>query len=191
MMPSEILNNERYVYVKNFLDDFTTKTISLYFENKINRGEWVIDKNDPITGYSYYADPLIEVLLNSSLETVQEYVGEELYPTYSYSRIYLSGEELKPHIDRPSCEISITVNVAQLGESSPVYMKSPGKEFNKYFLEPGDALIYYGCEVEHWREKLTESQLNVQFMMHYVKKNGRFNEFKFDKRLKTGLDHNL
>lgn len=190
MTQSEIFNNQRYIFVKEFLDEVTTKTVSYYFENKINRGEWVKNINDPISSYSYYADPLIEVLLQGSLKSVEECIGEELYPTYSYSRIYTAGEELKPHFDRPSCEISVTVNIAKLGDNSPVYMKAPGKEINKYFLEPGDAIIYYGCEVEHWREKLQENQLNVQFMLHYVKKNGRFSNFKFDKRIKLGLNNN-
>lgn len=177
-----------YVVIKEFLDPVTVSTISRYFENKILRGEWVSKKNyDPVTGYSYYADPLIEVILRNYREEVEKIVGEELLPTYSYSRIYTSGEELKVHRDRPECEISVTVNVASVGNNSPIFMKYPGREENKYLLNPGDAVIYLGCEVEHWREKLVDDQLNVQFMLHYVKKNGINSNLQYDRRKKLGM----
>lgn len=180
-------NENGYVVVRNFIDETTIRTISRYFENKINRREWVFAENSPVTKFAYYSDPLIEVLLGDSINAIEEYVGEELHPTYSYSRVYRPSEELKPHIDRPSCEVSVTVNVASLGPPSFIYMKAPGKETNKYILNPGDAVIYQGCVVEHWRETLKDSQLNVQFMLHYVKKNGKFKDYKFDGREKLGL----
>jgi alkylated DNA repair dioxygenase AlkB len=189
-MQTNEFNTLGYVVERNFLDEITVKTISRYFENKINRGEWKLDPNDPVSGYSYYADPMIEILLKDSTEVVEKIVGEELYPTYSFSRVYRPGETLTPHIDRPSCEVSLTINVANVGANSPIYMKYPGKEANKYLLNPGDAVIYQGCIVQHWRDTLKEDQLTVQFMLHYVKKNGRFSNFKFDERQQLGLPGN-
>lgn len=176
-----------YVVIEGFMDKITTETISRYFENKIARKEWVVDDKDPVSGFSYYADPLIELLLKDSKPLVEEAVGVELIPTYSFSRVYRPGETLEPHVDRPSCEVSVTVNVANVGDPSPIFMEYPGKESNKYFLKPGDAVVYQGCVVKHWRETLVESQLTVQFMLHYVKKNGNFSSFKFDKREKLGM----
>ena len=55
-------------------------------------------------------------------------------------------------------------------------------------LNPGDAVVYKGCEVTHWRRKLPKGHINVQFMLHYVDKNGPYAEYKFDKREALGLD---
>jgi alkylated DNA repair dioxygenase AlkB len=187
MKTEDDFKNNGYVIVRDFVDATTIKTVSRYFENKINRKEWVA-KKDPVTKYSYYADPLIELILADSLSEIEKIVGEELYPTYSFSRVYLPGEELKAHIDRPSCEVSVTVNVASVGEPSYIFMKYPGKETNKYILNPGDAVIYQGCVVQHWREVLQDPQLNVQFMLHYVKKNGMYSGYKFDRRAALGLE---
>lgn len=184
-------NNAGYVVVRNFVDETTIQTISRYMENKIVRGEWGPDYSEPVTRYSYYADPLIEVMLRNSTSEVEKMVGEELFPTYSYSRIYLEGEELEKHVDRPSCEVSVTINVAFTGENSPIYMKYPGRDANKYYLNPGDAVIYQGCVVEHWRDKLEKNQMNVQFMLHYVKKNGPNSGFALDRREKLGQNSNV
>jgi hypothetical protein len=180
-----------YIKVAGLVDDQTIKTISQYFENKINRGEWVanakISEGDA-SKFGYYADPLIEVMLKQCLPALEEQTGLELEPTYSFSRVYQEGEELTPHTDRPPCEISTTINVACTGDTWPIWMQYENNDPIKCLLSPGDAVIYKGCEVTHWRKKLPKGQINVQFMLHYVNKHGPHAEYKFDKREALGLD---
>jgi len=75
---------------------------------------------------------------------VSEVCGKELYPTYSYARIYQPGEELEPHTDRPSCEISVTVNIASKGRLSPIWMHYKDNQPHSYTLNPGDAVVLQG-----------------------------------------------
>ena len=178
----EIFNRRGCVQVNQLIDHETISIISQYFENKIKRGEWKALNEDLVTQFAYYADPLIEVLLLRCREAIEEVCGKELVPTYSYSRIYQPGEDLEPHIDRPACEVSVTVNVANTGEISPIYMQYADNPESKHLLNPGDAVIYKGCEARHWRFPMKESQLNVQFMLHYVDKNGPNAEYAKDTR---------
>jgi hypothetical protein len=184
MNNSQTFEEKGGVKIENFIDPQTIAVVSRYFENKIRRGDWKEANEGPqaASKYFYYADPLIEVLLESSLEAVQEVVGKELIPTYSYSRIYQPGEKLAPHLDRPACEISVTINVATKGSFSPIYMQYADNDPQEYTLNPGDAVIYKGCEATHWRKTLKNDQLNVQFMLHYVSKNGPYAEYAKDKR---------
>lgn len=175
------------VLVQEFLDPVTVKTISMYLENRIRRDEWRANIQDPITKFSYYADPLIETVLQASLSAVEEVCGKELYPTYSYARIYQPGEELEPHVDRPSCEISVTVNVASKGRPSPIWMHYGNNEPHSYTLNSGDAVVYKGCEAKHWRETLKSDQMNVQFMLHYVDKFGPHASRRHDARPNLGF----
>lgn len=186
---------ERYgcVLVESFLDPLTVQTISMYMENKIRRNEWQQKKSegDPVTKLAYYSDPLIETVLQASLPLVAEICGKEIDPTYSYMRLYQPGEELEPHVDRPSCEISVTVNVAAKGKLSPIWMHYKDNEPNAYTLNPGDAVVYKGCEAKHWRKPLEADQLNVQFMLHYVDKNGPHAGRKFDTRPNLGFPSDM
>ena len=180
-----------YVKVEGLIDPQTIKTISQYFENKINRKEWVGKPeltDGEVSKLGYYADPLIEVMLRECQNSIEQHIGLLLEPTYSFSRVYQEGEELLPHTDRPSCEISVTINVACTGDVWPIWMQYKDKDPVKCMLTPGDAVIYKGCEVTHWRRKLPKGQINVQFMLHYVAKNGPYVEYKFDKREALGLD---
>jgi hypothetical protein len=52
-------------------------------------------------------------------------------------------------------------------------------------MEPGDAAIYLGCEVEHWREEF-KGDWHAQTFLHYVDKNGLNKEWFKDKRLIYG-----
>lgn len=192
MTDAERFERHGCVLVKNFVDEQTIAVVSQYFENKIRRGEWVesVKNIDPTSRLAYYADPLIEVLLQASKEAIEDATGRELIPTYSYSRVYQPGEKLKPHVDRPACEISVTVNVATKGEFSPIYTQYGQNEPEKHILNPGDAVVYMGCDVMHWRQPLKDGQLNVQFMLHYVDKNGPNAKYAKDKRPNYGFDEN-
>jgi hypothetical protein len=181
-------NSKGYVFIKSFIDPDSIKTISQYLENKLICNEWGNSQGngDESSPYIMYSDSLIEVVLKNSIEHIEEIVGYPVYPTYSYARIYLKGDELKAHVDRPACEISVTVHVATVGEAWPIWMHPPGGEPVSYTLEPGDAVIYKGCEVRHWREKAINTDINVQFMLHYVKQDGIHADQKWDKRPKLG-----
>lgn len=178
------------VLIQNFLDPVTIQTISIYLENKIRSGVWQSNDKDPTTKFACYGDPLIETVLQVSLPLVSEVCGKELYPTYSYARIYQPGEELELHTDRPSCEISVTVNVASKGRPSPIWMHYKDNQPCSYTLNPGDAVIYKGCEAKHWRDTFKSDQLNVQFMLHYVNKNGPHADRIFDTRPNLGFPSN-
>jgi phage terminase large subunit GpA-like protein len=180
-----------YVLVKGFFNSQEIDTISRYLENALKRyPENNKGGNDGFTNnkISWYADPLMEVVLRNSLPEVEAATNLELDPTYSFTRVYEKGDELRPHVDRPACEISVTLHIATVGKSWPIYMKAPGKEPTAHYLEPGDACIYKGCEVTHWRDKAVDTDFNVQVMLHYVNKNGPNAGHKFDKRVSLGLN---
>lgn len=178
-------NDDGYVVVKNFLDPQSVATISQYLENSMNRYP-----ENYQTGYSdvsdnkisWYADPLIQVVLKNSLHDVEEITNLQLFPSHSFTRIYQKGDELRPHVDRGECEISVTCHIATKGNPWPIYMKAHGKEPVIHYLAPGDACVYKGCEVVHWRNKAVDTDINVQIMLHYVNKNGPYADRKFDNR---------
>jgi hypothetical protein len=137
--------------------------------------------------HSKYADPAMESFLLLLQSKMEEYTGLELYPTYSFYRVYRSGDELDEHVDRPSCEISTTVCFNYSYDSSyqwPIFM-----EDNEINLEPGDMVIYRGCDLPHYRKKFDPPDVDdwqVQGFFHYVDVNGPNYKFKYDERNSIG-----
>jgi hypothetical protein len=137
--------------------------------------------------HSKYADPAMEVMLLHLHKTMQENTGLELFPTYSYYRVYRSGDDLKIHKDRDSCEISCTLcfnyNYENLEYQWPIVMNG-----NEITLFPGDMIIYRGCDLEHYRDTFigTENDWHVQGFFHYVDVNGPKANCKYDFRNSIG-----
>jgi hypothetical protein len=53
-------------------------------------------------------------------------------------------------------------------------------------LQPGDAVLYRGMELEHWREPY-EGVRAAQVFLHYVDRDGPCAEEKFDRRDALGV----
>ena len=151
--------------------------------------------------YAKYADRVMETLLVDTIKVMQKKTGLRLVPTYSYCRLYRTGNILKRHKDRPSCEISTTLNLG--GDPWPILIDPTGSDnvIDEYKnihkpgapkgvevnLKPGDMLIYSGCELEHWREPF-QGKLCGQVFLHYNHADGRFAKTNlYDKRPMLGI----
>ena len=135
-----------------------------------------------------FAPVVTETLLDVLTPILSSAISCELYPTYSYLRIYFKGAMLARHIDRPSCEVSATICISSEGPRSWPLCLETVDGITEVELEPGDAVIYKGMEVPHWREEF-KGDRQVQVFLHYVKRDGAYEEFKFDKR--PHLSHHI
>lgn len=138
--------------------------------------------------HSKYADPIMESLLVLLQNKIEEITGLKLFPTYSYFRVYRTGDILDAHIDRPSCEISTTVcfnyDYNDKDYQWPIFFAG-----NSLTLQPGDMAVYRGCDIEHWRECFRPSgdHWQVQGFLHYVDAAGPFKDMKYDERPSLGM----
>ena len=157
------------------------------------------DEQVPNT-YSHYSDIAMETLLIRTLPTMEKYTKLKLNPTYSYARIYKTGDILKRHKDRFSCEISTTLNLG--GDPWPIHLEPKknvgipnGKKItvssnNKGIsinLKPGDMLVYKGMELEHWREEFQGDNCAQVFLHYNNQKSKDADKNIYDKRKHLGL----
>ncbi len=101
---------------------------------------------------SIYSDPIIESLLLYAQPKIEKIYGKELAPTYSFWRTYYKDQNCPPHLDRPSCEVSVTLCI-DASDKKDMWGIYVGEE--EYKLNIGEGVIYKGCEQEHWRNDLT------------------------------------
>ena len=130
---------------------------------------------------SFYADPLMETLLELVQSVAESFSGLELFPTCSYARVYPRGAILNPHTDRVACEISLSLTLGyDASEIWPLHVSTP-RGIQTAQLARGDAILYRGCECPHWRGEFM-GEHHAQAFFHYVDRNGPYAEWKFDKR---------
>lgn len=98
-----------------------------------------------------------------------------LLKTYTCDRFYYEGSDMYAHTDRDACEISVTL---QIGNSEnkkwPIWLKLSEYEEVKITLNDGDAIVYKGRDILHWRDELTDCSYHHQLFLHYVDSQGDF-----------------
>jgi hypothetical protein len=130
---------------------------------------------------------------------LEKIIGRTLYNTYYYDRYYFPGQALTKHADRDACEISVSIHVStNLPDNLknwPFKIKTPDTytddkktavlipgEGRAAILNPGDGLLYKGCERPHWRdamptpEKVEDAPKEYyyhQIFFHYVLQDGQ------------------
>ena len=179
----QIRKDFKYKIIKNFLTREESNLLKDYTILKTRHYEDAHPRTDRpgVIDISFYGDPIMESLMLQKRFIMEKETGLELLPTYTFWRFYTLLSDLPKHKDRPSCEISTTVNISSDGTPWPIYMD--GTPIN---LEPGDAAVYLGCEVAHWREEFKGDWCS-QVFMHYVDKNGPHKDWYKDKRVHYGL----
>ena len=177
------IKTTKYKIVKNFLTEEEIKLFNKYviIKHRLNITEF--DMYQSVNkDTSFYADPIMESLLLTKFDLMEKETNLKLHPTYSYWRMYTKFADLKKHKDRPSCEISVTVMIGSDGTPWPIFIGEREIELHK-----GDAVIYLGCEVEHWRKEF-EGDWHAQVFLHYVDADGKNKEYWKDKRLLWGMN---
>jgi len=174
----------KYKKIENFLSKDEVDICNLYCEMKhrVNLTSFDESKGSvSIPNSFFYGDPLMESIMLQKKSIMEYETGKKLLATYSFWRMYTKYSDLKKHKDRPSCEISATINIGSDGTDWPIYM-----EGNKIDLKPGDAAIYLGCELEHHREEF-KGDWCAQTFIHYVDAEGNNTSFEKDNRPYWGV----
>jgi len=194
------LNNGGYVKVSGLLEpgllDFLysyvyysaakgsyLKTYASALYNEHEHGSY---KDQQVPGsYSKYGDMVFDTLLASWTDNLGDLICKKLVPTYSYHRLYRSGDVLEKHKDRPACEISVSLPLGyEAPKLWPIFI-----EGSAIYLDVGDILIYKGCEVEHWREPFNGDH-QAQLFLHYNDQKGPYKmKNHYDSRPLLGLSN--
>ena len=183
-----------YMHIKNVLSkdvcDIATQYALFERMNDVSGKYKDPAKGDVPYTHSVGYDCLMESILLFLKPTVEKYSGLKLIPTRSYYRIYKPNDVLNFHYDRPMCEISMTVTLGYKYYDVDKSYKWPIFIDNiPLTAEPGDAILYKGCEKKHGRKSLEvgKNSYHVQLFLHYVVENGPYAEYKFDNRPNIGI----
>lgn len=159
----------RYQVLRNLIDP------TVYFNDLKDREEKGKSFHElHHTGYKTFTKSILfDKLIDDLLPTVERYSGCELLKTYYFCRRYKEGNILPVHTDRNACEISLSICLGYEKEPWPLWVVDKDEHPQSIVLMPGDALLYKGIEVSHWRSKNIYGPC-LQVFLHYVDKNGPY-----------------
>lgn len=179
--------HQGYVVVRGLVPPPRAAALMAHLEQRAAAGSLRMQGDTQVPGApSAHGDAVMDGLMEELRPAVEASTGLRLWPTYSYARLYRHGDELKPHRDRPACEISMSLNLGQNPPDQPWALHIQGPEGSgTALLMPGDVLLYRGIDLIHWREPYQGERL-AQIFLHYVDRDGPHAGEKFDRREHLG-----
>ena len=178
-----------YVHLKDFLVKQNCEELTTELKRLVDEKKTIKDEQCPLSE-AVHGTYVFDKLLEDLTPHFEQASGLKLFPTYSYARLYnTQGEELTIHRDRPACEISATLTLDFEGDVWPIFMSANEDKSNatEIKMNVGDAVLYRGMDIFHWREPFKEGKWQAQVFLHYVDQNGPHAEWKYDKRESLGL----
>ncbi len=186
----------KYAILQNLLPNHQVKAMQNYYREYIYNGFMPFDDKQVEKRYYQHNEPLATFLHNNLTPTMNLIVNKDVIPSYVYSASYIEDAVLQPHTDRPQCEFSFSLQVdyqpqPENSQPSPwgLFVAEPNFDFDKNFgyitdnfpannqfddentaayLANGDALIYKGCELIHYRYALPKGHQSTSLFFHYV-----------------------
>jgi hypothetical protein len=136
--------------------------------------------------FSQYGFLAFEALLQWLQCSVEHITSRKLWPCNSYARIYHTGAELTRHVDSERCEYSVTVALDYDRDPWPIWLQDLTGETLSLMLQRGDACVYRGTDIPHWRMPFTGLR-QTQVFLHYVAVDGPHADCKYDGRSMLGM----
>jgi hypothetical protein len=161
-----------YAPLGNLIHPFNLAALRRYYRHSIRRGLIPLGDAQSPRRYAAHNESVARFFHHQIASAVSAVVGEAIKPSYVYVASYLSGAELKKHIDRQQCEFSVTLCLdfspePELATSWPIRLDTREGAVTVY-QALGDALVYRGTEVPHYRHVLAPGRTSTSIFFHYV-----------------------
>jgi len=161
-----------YVPLGNLIHPFNVAALRRYYRHAVRRGAICLGDVQSPRRYAAHNESVARFFHHQITNAVSAVVGEAIKPSYVYLASYLSGADLKKHIDREQCEFSVTLCLdfspePELATSWPIRLDTPEGTVMVY-QALGDGLVYRGTKVPHYRDVLAEGYTSTSIFFHYV-----------------------
>jgi hypothetical protein len=162
-----------YAAVGRLIHPFHISALRRYYRHQLRTGKLRLGDSQSPQRYIAYNDPVARFFHQQLTSTIAAFAGEPVKPSYVYLAAYQPGAILARHVDREQCEFSITLCLDYSPEPGaatpwPIHLqKNDG--IVTVFQAIGDALLYRGCQLPHWRNPLPHGHTSASIFFHYVR----------------------
>jgi hypothetical protein len=171
------LKQQRYTVLPDAIPPFQLAAIRRYYRDLIAEGFLPAgDKDWPDRHFSS-RDPIAFFFHQQLNEVVAAIAGEPVKPSFLFFASYRRGSQLPRHRDREQCEYAITTQldfspIPDAKAPWPIWLQAPHQSAaSPLTTELGGAVLYFGCEVAHHREPLTQGDYSRHWFFFYVPEN--------------------
>jgi hypothetical protein len=161
-----------YAAIGNLIHPFNLAALRRYYRHVVRHREIQLGDEQCPLRYGAHNESVARFFHYQITNAVSAIVGESVKPSYVYWASYVSGAELKKHIDREQCQFSVTLSLdfspePELATPWPIRLDTPEGSVTVY-QALGDGLVYMGTKLPHYRTPLAEGYTSTSAFFHYV-----------------------
>ena len=169
---SDEFQKNGYAPIAGLIHPFHVSALRRYYRRLIRTGQIELGDFQSSLRYVAHNEPVACFFHHELTAAISAIAGQQLKPSYVYFSSYTGGSELKKHVDREQCEVSLTFCLDYSPEPErqtpwPIHLYTPGGK-TTVFQALGDGLIYRGRELPHSRDRLTRGHSSTSIFFHYV-----------------------
>lgn len=161
-----------YAVLPKLIPAYQQASLRTYFreleaEGYFQRGDAQVQARN-----SVYNDAVCRYLQTQLTPIINLITPEPVKPSYALLAAYQPGAILRKHKDRHQCEwnLSLVMDMDPEQEQEqawPIYIEQ-ANQAHAVSLEIGDAVLYRGYDVDHWRNTLAANQRVTVAFFHFV-----------------------
>ncbi len=165
-----------YAVVRDLIHPVFLGALRHYYRALVAGGRLPRGDDQVAERYRLHSEPVAMFFHGQLARLVGQIAGETVKPSYLYFASYPSGSSLPKHVDRIQCEFSISLLVDYSPEPTgpcgwPLFLEHadlPGGVVGAD-LGIGDAVLYRGRRLSHYRDPLAEGHQSSSIFLHYLR----------------------
>ena len=165
----------RYVNLNNLFHPLHIAALRRYLRDLLTAGKLAKGRGGYQHCHLCHNEPVARFFHHQLTSLVSEITGEPVQPSFTFTLSYHGGAELSTHTDREQCEFTLSLCLDFIPEPRgrtpwPIYMERAGGciEIGQAL---GDAILFCGREVPHYRKRLAEGHTSTSILFHFVRRN--------------------
>jgi hypothetical protein len=161
-----------YVQLSGLLPPFHIGALRRYYRYHTRMGTFMFGDDQAAGRYVAYDEPTTRYFQQQLARTISDVTGRVIVPSYSYLAFYQGGATLDPHTDREACEYSLSLCIDATPDPHtygawPLMLRTADGPVSMT-QGIGDALLFRGRELTHWRDQLPEGYTSSSVLFHFV-----------------------
>lgn len=163
------LERTRFAKLEGLLASPQRQALADYYQRLIEAGGWALGDAQVERRFGRHNEPVAASLHRQLTAFVSDIAGQRVKPAYCYVSAYRGAAILRPHLDRLQCDftVSVVVDLNACAREWPLRLLT-GMGARSVKLKAGDAVIFRGCELPHWRGRGRSDAQATMILLHYV-----------------------
>ncbi len=164
------LENNQYLILRGLIPAFQMGALRAYLRKLWQEGFFQFEAPGKLSRGILHNEPVFRFFQHQIYHSLIHLLGLTVRPSYNCLAVYPAGVALPRHLDREQCiwNMSVVIDMQKelkTADTWPIYLET-SRGIQAVHLNIGDALLYSGTQIPHWRE--TSAQRIMVALFHFV-----------------------